>query len=73
LFGLLIALPLGVIVGTYVWRQVAERSALIGHVDRPWLAVAAVLPVGVLFALTVAAVPARRAGRDHILDDLRPE
>jgi hypothetical protein len=73
LFGLLIALPLGVIVGTYVWRQVAERSALVGHVDRPWLAVAAVLPVGVLFALTVAAVPARRAGRDRILDDLRPE
>jgi hypothetical protein len=71
--GLVVALPLGVLVGTFVWRQVAEGSALIGHVNRPWLAVAAVLPAGVLFALAVSARPAYRVGRDRILDDLRPE
>jgi ABC-type lipoprotein release transport system permease subunit len=73
LLGLVVALPLGVLVGTFVWRQVAEGSALVGHVDHPWVAVAAVLPVGVVFALAVAAVPARRAGRDRILYNLRPE
>ena len=73
LTGLVIALPAGVLVGSFVWRQVAEGSALIGHVARPWIAVAAVLPIGAAVALSVAAVPARRAGRDRILYNLRPE
>ena len=73
LSGLVIALPVGVLAGTFIWRRVAEGSALIGHVDHPWIAVAAVLPIGALVALAVATVPARRAGRDRILYNLRPE
>jgi hypothetical protein len=73
LSGLIIALPFGVLVGTFVWRCVADGSALIGHVDHPWIAVAAVVPVGAVVALAVAALPVRRAGRDRILHNLRPE
>lgn len=71
--GLLVALPLGVLVGAFIWRRVAEGSALLGHVHYPWIALASVLPVGVATAAVLVAIPARRAARDRILYNLRPE
>jgi hypothetical protein len=73
LSGLLVALPVGVLVGAFIWRRVAEGSALLGHVQYPWIAFASVLPVGTAIAIALVAVPARRAGRDRILYNLRPE
>jgi len=73
LAGLIVALPAGVLVGAFIWRRVAERSALIGHVHYPWIALASVLPFGIAIALALVALPARRAGRDRILYNLRPE
>ena len=79
LSGLVIALPVGVLAGTFIWRRVAEGSGLIGHVDHPWVAVAVVLPIGAVIALAVATVPrATRRTRSHPLqpasriDDVRP-
>jgi hypothetical protein len=73
LSGLLVALPVGVLVGAFIWRRVAEGSALLGHVHYPWIALASVLPVGTAIAVALVALPARRAGRDRILYNLRPE
>jgi hypothetical protein len=73
LSGLLVALPIGVLAGAFIWRRVAEGSALIGHVHYPWIALASVLPIGTAIAIALVAVPARRAGRDRILYNLRPE
>jgi hypothetical protein len=73
LSGLLVALPVGVLVGAFIWRRVAEGSALLGHVHYPWVALASVLPLGTAIAVALVALPARRAGRDRILYNLRPE
>jgi ABC-type antimicrobial peptide transport system permease subunit len=73
LSGLIVAVPFGVLVGAFVWRRVAEGSALLGHVAYPWITLACVLPVGVAIAVVLAAIPARRAAHDRILYNLRPE
>ncbi|MEO6373540.1 MAG: ABC transporter permease [Acidimicrobiales bacterium] len=73
LSGLIVGLPFGVLVGAFVWRRVAEGSALLGHVQHPWIALACVLPVGIAVAVVFAAIPARRAAHDRILYNLRPE
>ena len=73
LSGLLVALPFGILIGAFIWRRVAEGSALLAHVHYPWIALAAVLPIGIAVAVVLAAVPARRAAHDRILYNLRPE
>ncbi|HUP73341.1 MAG TPA: FtsX-like permease family protein [Acidimicrobiales bacterium] len=73
LSGLIVALPIGAIVGSLIWRRVAEGSALLGHVHYPWITLALVLPIGTAVALALVAIPARRAANDRILYNLRPE
>ena len=59
----LLAIPLGVAVGSSVWRVVAEGAALLGDPDVRWPVVLAVVPATLLVGLAVALVPARRGGR----------
>jgi ABC-type antimicrobial peptide transport system permease subunit len=71
--GVVIGIPLGLIVGTFVWRQVAEELGV--SPDPVWPALAiAFLMVGALIAVNlVAAVPARRAARTRPAVVLRSE
>ena len=73
LTGLVVALPFGIVGGRFVWRRVAEGSALISHVSYPWILIATIVPLGLVVAFALAAAPARHAGRDRIVHNLRPE
>lgn len=71
--GLVAGLPLGVVVGRWVWRLAVQST---GALVEPVIAAAllgAMVPVAVLLANLTAAVPARAAGRMRPADVLRSE
>lgn len=71
--GLVIGIPLGLLVGTFVWRRVAEELGVSPDPAWPILGVA-LLIVGALVAVNfIAAVPARRAARTRPAVVLRSE
>jgi predicted lysophospholipase L1 biosynthesis ABC-type transport system permease subunit len=71
--GLVVGVPLGLLVGTYVWRQVAEELGVAS--DPKWpVAGIVVLAVGAFLAVNlIAAFPARRAARTRPAVVLRSE
>jgi ABC-type lipoprotein release transport system permease subunit len=71
--GLVVGVPLGLLVGAYVWHQVADELGVSS--DRTWPVLAVVLlAIGALLAVNViAAVPARRAARTRPAVVLRSE
>jgi predicted lysophospholipase L1 biosynthesis ABC-type transport system permease subunit len=71
--GLVIGIPLGLLVGAYVWHRVADELGV--STDRTWPVLAiAVLCVGALLAVNlIAALPARRAARTRPAVVLRSE
>ena len=71
--GLVVGIPLGLLVGSYVWHQVATELGV--ATDRSWPVLAIVaLAVGALIAVNlIAAVPARRAARTRPAVVLRSE
>ena len=68
-----LAVPLGVIVGRVAWRFVAHTIGVSPAPTMPPLLFVAVLPVAVLVANVVAAVPGRLASRTSIALALRSE
>ncbi|HEY3673435.1 MAG TPA: ABC transporter permease [Acidimicrobiia bacterium] len=71
--GLLVGIPLGLVVGGYVWHRVADELGVSTGRAWPWLAIA-LLAVGALLAVNlIAAFPARRAARTRPAVVLRSE
>jgi hypothetical protein len=60
---LLIGLPLGIIVGRWIWILFARQLGIIPEPVAPPIALALLVPATVLVANLVAAWPARLAGR----------
>jgi putative ABC transport system permease protein len=69
---LVLGLPLGVLVGSLVWRNVADQ---LGVRDRPVITplVMLLVPASLLIAVAVSLVSARRARRQHVALALRVE
>ncbi len=71
--GLLLGIPLGLLVGGFLWRRVADEIGVAPEPTWPVLAIA-LLVAGALVAVNViAAVPARRAARTRPAVVLRSE
>ena len=71
--GLVIGIPLGLLVGAFVWRRVAEELGVSPDPAWPVLGIA-LLVVGALVAVNlIAAVPARRSARTRPAVVLRSE
>ncbi len=73
LFGLLLGIPLGIVLGRLAWREVTMRVPL---VDVPPLALAVVglaIPIAVVLAIVVAILPARAAAARRPALELRAE
>jgi predicted lysophospholipase L1 biosynthesis ABC-type transport system permease subunit len=68
-----IGLPLGVLLGRFVWRSVAEGTGVRTVYELPAVAVLLAIPVAALIAVLAALVPARRAARLHPSELLRAE
>ena len=71
--GLLVGIPLGMAVGRFVWRAVADELGVSAEPTWPVLAIALLVPAAVLAVNLVAAVPARRAARTRPAVVLRSE
>lgn len=71
--GLAAGLPLGVAAGRWAWAQVNLDLRSLADPFTPVLAVLAAIPLVVLAANLVAAVPARAASRTHAASALRGE
>jgi ABC-type lipoprotein release transport system permease subunit len=70
---LLIGLPLGVALGSVVWRLFAEQLGIAPDVSVPLVTVVLAIPATVLLANLTAAVPALLAARTHPATVLRSE
>jgi hypothetical protein len=71
--GLVVGIPIGLVVGRFVWRMVADELGVSGDTTWPVLGVLVLIP-GVLVAVNlVAAIPARRAARTRPAVVLRSE
>ena len=68
-----VGVPLGVAVGRTLWAVLARSIGVVAEPSVAWLAVALALPVLVLGANAVAAVPAWVAGRTRPATVLRSE
>ncbi len=73
LVGLVIGIPVGLLVGTFVWHRVADELGVAA--DRTWPVLAiALLAAGALLGVNlIAAFPARRAARTRPAVVLRSE
>ena len=69
----IVGVPLGVAVGRTLWSVLARSIGVVAEPSVAWLAVALALPVLVLGANAVAAVPAWVAGRTRPAAVLRAE
>jgi predicted lysophospholipase L1 biosynthesis ABC-type transport system permease subunit len=61
--GLLIGVPIGALVGTFVWGLIAQDLRVDWAADVPVLTIAAIAVVSVAIALVISLLPARNAGR----------
>jgi len=68
-----IGIPLGVLVGRFVWRAVAEGTGVRTVYELPAVAVLLAIPAAALIAVLAALIPARRAARLHPSELLRAE
>jgi hypothetical protein len=71
--GVVIGVPLGLAIGRFTWRLFANDLGVAPEVVAPALAVALVLPVALIVANTVAAVPGWLAARIRPAPVLRTE
>jgi len=71
--GLVLGLPLGVVVGRLSWRWVADSTPLLYVPPVAVLALLLAIPVAMVAANALAAVPARRAARLRPAEVLRSE
>jgi hypothetical protein len=68
-----IGVPVGLIVGRTAWSAVAHQLGIVDVLVIPVLVVAVSLPLALLLANAMAAVPARRAAGLRMTDALRAE
>jgi len=73
LVALVIGIPLGIAVGRWSWRWVADSTPLLYVPPVAGLVVLASIPVALVLANVMAALPARRAARLRPADILRAE
>jgi hypothetical protein len=71
--GAVIGIPLGVIAGRFVWRQLAESFPVIYAPPLALVAILLVVPVAILIANLIAAGPAHAATRIRPASALRTE
>jgi ABC-type antimicrobial peptide transport system permease subunit len=69
----LIGVPLGVVVGRFVWRGSTDSLGALTDAETPWLVLAIALPVTLGVAALLAWWPARRAGHVELARSLRTE
>jgi predicted lysophospholipase L1 biosynthesis ABC-type transport system permease subunit len=72
-FGLVVGIPLGLLVGTFVWRRVANQLGISGNPTWPVLGVLVLIPAAIVAVNLIAAVPAARAARTRPAVVLRSE
>jgi hypothetical protein len=70
---LLLGIPLGVLVGTYFWRRVADELGVASDPAWPALGLVVVAAVALLAVNLIAAIPARRAADTRPAVVLRSE
>jgi ABC-type lipoprotein release transport system permease subunit len=68
----LIGVPLGMVLGRWTWRSVADQAGVHPSVVYP-LSIALVLPAAVVLAILLALIPARLAARTQVAQALRSE
>jgi hypothetical protein len=71
--GLVVGVPLGIVVGRFVWRQIAESFPVVYVSPLALFAMVVVIPTALLIANLLAAGPARAATRIHPAEVLRTE
>jgi ABC-type antimicrobial peptide transport system permease subunit len=71
--GLVIGIPLGIIVGRLVWKQVAEEFPVVYAPPLALVAIVLIVPIAILVANALAAGPAHAATRIHPARALRTE
>ena len=72
-FGLVLGIVLGFVVGERVWNTVADDLGVSPSIAIPTLAVVLVIPITVLVAIVIAAIPARSAAQTPPAVVLRAE
>jgi hypothetical protein len=72
-FGLLVGLPLGVLIGREGWRWVANRVP--SHYEPPFslIPLLVIVPVAIVLVNALALWPGHRIGRQRPVDHLRTE
>ena len=71
--GLVIGIPLGIVVGRFAWRLVADGLGVSTATSVPALAVIALVPAALILVDFIAALPARAAARTRPAVVLRSE
>ena len=71
--GLVVGIPVGLVLGRTLWRVVADLTPLVFSAPVALVGLLVALPVTVLLANAIAAVPGRRAARMHPGDLLTRE
>ena len=73
ILALAFGIPLGIALGRWGWNAFAEQVGVVPEPVTPALFALLLVPVGILFANIIAAVPARIAGRLRPAPVLRTE
>jgi hypothetical protein len=71
--GLIVGIPVGLVVGAFIWRQVASGLGIAPTADVPTLALFVVIPCAVVAVNLLAFFPARAAARTRPAVALRAE
>ena len=71
--GIVIGVPLGIVVGRALWRQIADSFPLVYVPPLALLAVILLVPIAIVIANLLAAGPARAATRVQPAEVLRTE
>jgi ABC-type lipoprotein release transport system permease subunit len=73
LIGLVIGVPLGIALGRSIWRLVTDATPMVYAEPVATLALVLIVPVALVLANVLAAVPGHRAARLHPAEVLRTE
>jgi hypothetical protein len=73
LFGLIVGIPVGIATGRLVWRRLADSFPVVYVSPLALVAVVLIVPVAIVVANLLAAVPARSAARIRPAEALRVE
>jgi predicted lysophospholipase L1 biosynthesis ABC-type transport system permease subunit len=71
--GLVVGIPLGLVVGRFVWQAVADELGVSSDPTWPVLGILVLIPVALLLVNLIAALPARAAARTRPAVVLRSE